>query len=146
MDVDERLSSVVTIGETEAEHGIEMIDGRVVNAVKVTNAAKVTNVAKVGNPARVANPVRISFSRNATWACRIRTGRPHYIMVPRTTSNGGNESESMSLLPETRTVIAILMDTATTPLMTAAQKSMEIGSILVAASVPPPSVAAVTIA
>jgi hypothetical protein len=39
-----------------------------------------------------------------------------------------------------------MIGTATTPLMTAVQNSMAMGSISVAASAPPPSVAAPTIA
>ena len=52
----------------------------------------------------------------------------------------------MAVRPEITSIVAIMIGTATTPLMTAVQNSIAIGSMLVAASAPPPSVAAPTMA
>ena len=64
---------------------------------------------------------------------------------PRTLSQSGSPSAG-SLLPETVSIIATMIGTETTPLSTAAQNSMAIGSMEVVASAAPPSVAAPTIA
>ena len=61
---------------------------------------------------------------------------------PSSLSQRGRASVFLVRPLETTTIIASMIGTATTPLITAVQNSMAMGLMLVAASAPPPSVAA----
>src|SRR5512136_2546329 len=50
---------------------------------------------------------------------------------PRSLSHRGSDSDAWPLPLETTSIIAIMMGTATTPLMTAVQNNMAMGSMLV---------------
>src|SRR5262249_9057277 len=64
---------------------------------------------------------------------------------PNTSIHDGNATDRMPFPHEIIAIIAIMIGTATTPLITAVQNNMAIGSMLVVTSDAPPSVAAPTI-